>query len=139
MTIKNIHKKNISNMRSTFMVCLFLLIAILTVYWQVQGHEFINYDDPSYVSKNPHVQTGLTLEGIAWSFTATHAGNWHPLTWLSHMLDIQLYGMSPGRHHFTNVLFHIANTLLLFLVFHRIKSMENIKTLYSLKSGFYSR
>ena len=120
MNIKHSNKKTFLNIDSPFLVSLFLVIAILTVYWQVQGHEFINYDDPSYVSKNPHVQTGLTLEGIAWSFTSMRAGNWHPLTWLSHMLDIQLYGMNPGRHHFTNVIFHIANTLLLFLVFRRM-------------------
>ncbi|MCK4786001.1 MAG: tetratricopeptide repeat protein [Desulfobacteraceae bacterium] len=120
MTIKNTHKRTFFYIRSDVLVWLFLIIATLTVYWQVLSHEFVNCDDPSYVSENPHVQTGLTLEGIAWSFTSTRAGNWHPLTWLSHMLDIESYGLSPGGHHFTNVLFHIANTLLLFLVFRRM-------------------
>lgn len=120
MTIKNTHKRTFFYIRSDVLVWLFLIIATLTVYWQVLSHEFVNYDDPSYVSKNPHVQTGLTLEGIAWSFTSTRAGNWHPLTWLSHILDIEFYGLNPGGHHFTNVLFHIANTLLLFLIFRRM-------------------
>ena len=81
---------------------------------------FVNYDDPQYVTANYDVQAGLTFESIRWSFTATHANNWHPLTWLSHMLDCQIYGMNPGHHHMTNVLFHILNTLLLFFIFKRI-------------------
>ena len=120
MTLKNTHKRTFFYNRSDVLVWLFLIIATLTVYRQVLSHEFVNYDDLSYVSKNPHIQTGLTLEGIVWSFTSTRAGNWHPLTWLSHMLDIEFYGLNPGGHHFTNVLFHIANTLLLFLVFRRM-------------------
>jgi hypothetical protein len=120
MNSKHSNKTTFLNIDSVFLVSLFLVIAILTVYWQVRNHEFINYDDPSYVSKNPHIQTGLTLEGIVWSFTSTRAGNWHPLTWMSHMLDIESYGLNPGGHHFTNVLFHLANTLLLFIVFRRM-------------------
>ena len=74
----------------------------------------------AYFTNNPHVQAGLTLESITWAFTSTRASNWHPLTWLSHMLDCQIYGMNPGQHHLTNVLFHILNTLLLFFVFKRM-------------------
>src|SRR6202030_858627 len=70
----------------------------------------------AYVYKNPQVFRGLTSEGIIWAFTQSHAANWHPLTWLSHMLDCQLYGLSPGGHHLTNVLLHSANAILLFLV-----------------------
>jgi len=107
-------------LRHDVLVCLFLIMATLAVYWQVQNHDFVNFDDNEYVYDNHHVRNGLTLEGISWAFTATHAGNWHPLTWLSHMLDCQLYGLNPGRHHLTNLLFHIANTLLLFYVFRKM-------------------
>jgi Flp pilus assembly protein TadD len=99
-------------------ICLFLIVTTLAVYWQMTNHEFLNYDDDIYITKNHHVQAGL--EGIAWAFTATDAANWHPLTWVSHMLDAQLYGMNPGQHHMTNLLFHIVNTLLLFLIFKRM-------------------
>ena len=105
--------------RKTF-ISLFLVIVTLSVYWQVNNHEFINYDDDLYVTANHYVRPGLTLKGIIWSFATGHAKNWHPLTWLSHMLDVQLYGMNPGQHHITNLLFHIVNTLLLFLVFRRM-------------------
>ena len=95
-------------------------MATLGVYWHVTNHEFINYDDDLYVTDNHNVQAGLRLESITWSFTATHASNWHPLTWMSHMLDCQLFGMNPGWHHLTNLFFHIANALLLFLAFKRM-------------------
>ncbi|MDM8525128.1 tetratricopeptide repeat protein [Desulfococcaceae bacterium HSG8] len=98
------------------LICLILVITTLAVYVQVKDYEFINFDDDEYVTDNPHVQAGLTRESITWAFTSAHSANWHPLTWLSHMLDVQLYGMSPGQHHLTNLLFHILNTLLLFLV-----------------------
>ena len=120
MTGKTPHKETFFNRRRDVLVCLFLVIAILVVYWQVGNHEFVNYDDDVYVTENRHVQDGLTLEGIVWSVTAAHASNWHPLTWLSHMLDCQIYGLNPGWHHLTNLLFHIVNTLLLFLVLRRM-------------------
>ncbi len=101
-------------------VCLFLTIAILAVFWRVQDHGFVNLDDDLYVTANPRVQAGLTVDGAVWAFTTTHASNWHPLTWLSHMVDCDLFGLNPGGHHFTNLLFHIANTLLLFLVFEQM-------------------
>ena len=113
-------KASFFKVRPNILVCLFLVISVLSVYLQVRHHAFINYDDTSYVTENTYVQAGLTLESVIWSFTETHSANWHPITWLSHMLDIQLYGMVPGRHHLTNVLFHIGNTLLLFLVFRRM-------------------
>ena len=120
MTIKKTQKNTFFNVRPELPVCLFLVISILCVYWQVRNFSFVNFDDRQYVTDNYHVQAGLTPESIRWSFTATHASNWHPLTWLSHMLDCQIYGMTPGHHHMTNVLFHILNTLLLFFIFKRI-------------------
>jgi len=101
-------------------ICLILVIAIIAVYWQVGNHEFVDFDDNEYVTKNRHVQAGLTSDSITWAFTSTHAANWHPLTWLSHMLDCQIYGLNPGGHHLTNVLLHILNTILLFLIFRRM-------------------
>jgi len=101
-------------------VCLFLIITTLAVFWQVKDHEFINFDDTEYVTENFHVRGGITFKGVTWAFTTFHAGNWHPLTWLSHMLDVQLFGLKARWHHLMNLLFHIANTLLLFLVLHRM-------------------
>lgn len=101
-------------------VCLLLIVATLAVYWQVGNHEFINYDDHEYVIENRFVKKGFSLDGISWVFTATHATNWHPLTWLSHMLDCQLFGLKAGMHHLTSLLLHIANSILLFLVFRRM-------------------
>jgi tetratricopeptide (TPR) repeat protein len=120
MTFKSTKRNTFFNVRPDILICLFLVIAILLVYWQVRNYSFVNYDDRQYVTQNHYVNTGFTLESIKWSFTAIHASNWHPLTWLSHMLDCQIYGMNPGQHHLTNVLLHILNTLLLFLVFKRM-------------------
>ncbi len=103
-----------------FLICLFLIVVTLTAFWQVQHHEFINYDDGGYITKNFYVRAGISIKGIIWAFTDVHSGNWHPLTWLSHMLDCDLYGLSPGKHHLTDLLFHIANTLMLFLVLQRM-------------------
>jgi tetratricopeptide (TPR) repeat protein len=102
------------------LVCLFLVMATFAVYWQVHNFDFVNFDDDDYIYENRHVREGLTLESITWAFTTMHASNWHPLTWLSHMLDSHVYGMNSGRHHLTNLLFHIANTLLLFFVFRKM-------------------
>src|ERR1700683_5269074 len=101
-------------------VCLALIAANLIVYASVRHHGFVNYDDDDYVTTNAVVQSGLTWHGVSWAFTTGHAANWHPLTWLSHMLDVELYGFDPGAHHLTNLWFHIANTLLLFGLLHRM-------------------
>jgi len=104
------------------MFCLFLGLITLAVYWQVIDHEFINYDDPLYITDNPYVQAGLSLETIEWSFNFTDKDQtyWHPLTWLSHILDCQLFGLNAGMHHLTNVILHVLNSVLLFLVFKRM-------------------
>ena len=101
-------------------VCLFLLALVWGVFGQTLGHEFVNYDDDFYVYKNPPVIQGLTLQGIVWAFTHFHCSNWHPLTWISHMLDCQFYGLNAGGHHFTNVLLHTASVILLFLGLRRM-------------------
>jgi Flp pilus assembly protein TadD len=99
-----------------FGVCIFLAGIVWLVFGQTVHHQFINLDDPPYIYKNPQVARGFTGEGIIWAFTRSHSWNWHPLTWLSHMLDCQFYGLNPGGHHLTNVLLHAANAILLFLV-----------------------
>jgi protein O-mannosyl-transferase len=106
--------------RRNFLVCVGLVLATLIVYWPVRQQEFVNFDDPDYVTNNPQVQKGITAQGIGWAFTTTHAKNWHPLTWLSHMLDCQLFGLHAGAHKLVNVGFHIGSTLLLFLVLNRM-------------------
>ena len=120
MNIKNARKNTSYRTRPEFPVCLFLTLIIAAVYFQVRNHEFVDYDDNTYVRINPHIQSGLNREGISWAFTSTRAGNWHPLTWVSHMMDVQLYGMNVGGHHLTNVVFHILNSLLLFLLLRRM-------------------
>ena len=98
------------------LISLFLIVATLVAFEQVRNHAFLNFDDNVYITENRHIQSGLTLQSLAWAFTTMHAANWHPLTWLSHMLDCELYGLNPGGHHLTNLVFHLASTLLLFLV-----------------------
>ena len=112
--------RRLSAFHVKLIVCLFLIVSTAAVYWQVQGHDFIIFDDPSYITENPHVNTGLTLENLRWAFTSFHAHNWHPLTWVSHMLDCQLFGLNAGAHHLMNVFIHILNSVLLFLILNRM-------------------
>ncbi|HEY1717381.1 MAG TPA: tetratricopeptide repeat protein [Verrucomicrobiae bacterium] len=107
---------------SSFAVCLALAAITLLVYSPMLWHGFINYDDPDYITGNAHVIGGLTWTNVAWAFTTGDAANWHPLTWISHMTDCQLFGLNPAGHHLTNLLFHIANTLLLFLLLKKLTS-----------------
>ena len=94
------------------------------MYWPLTRYDFVNFDDDQYVISNPPVRAGLTLESVRWAFTAGHASNWHPVTWLSHMLDCQLFGVNAGAMHLVNVLFHTANSLLLFLLLRRATGKE---------------
>ena len=99
-----------------------LLLALITLlaYWPVAHNGFVNYDDNEYVTENRVVQNGLTWAGIKWAFTTGHASNWHPVTWLSHMLDCELFGLNAGAHHAVSLLWHTANTVLLFLLLLRL-------------------
>ena len=99
---------------SSLILSLILVFIILCVYWQVSGLQFVSIDDPVYVVKNIHVNTGLTIDNIKWAFTTPHSANWHPLTWVSHMIDCEIFGMNPIGYHLVNLLLHIVNTLLLF-------------------------
>ena len=96
-------------------LCLILVFGTLACYWSVKSHGFVNIDDHEYIFQNDHVKSGLSWDNIVWAFTTDHASNWHPLTWISHMVDCQLFGLNPGPQHLVNVFFHIADTLLLFL------------------------
>jgi len=107
---------------SSFWICLALAIATAAVYCQVCSFDFVNYDDMQYIYKNPNIQTGITGQSIKWAITAGYAANWHPLTWLSHITDWRIFGKNAGGHHLTNLIFHIANTLLLFIVLKRMTS-----------------
>src|SRR5215475_6788774 len=98
------------------LLCLLLAVVTFAVYLPTLRNDFVNYDDSDYVTANPHVQSGLKWQNIQWAFTTGHASNWHPITWLSHMLDCQLFGQQAAMHHLVSVLFHIANALLLFLL-----------------------
>jgi hypothetical protein len=106
--------------RNELFIAFGLVAVTLAVYAQVISHQFIILDDNRYIRENPIVNRGLTLAGIAWAFTTFHAANWHPLTWLSHMLDSQIFGLNAGGHLLVNALIHASNTLLLFVFLRRV-------------------
>ena len=111
-----------STRRNSILICALLVFGTVAVYWQVSGHEFVGYDDPLYVTANPHVQAGLTKTGLAWAFgkIAGEGTYWHPVTWMSHMLDCELFGVKPAPPHLENLFFHIVNALLLLVVLNRM-------------------
>jgi len=102
--------------RRELILGMLLAAATLAVYWPVRTHEFVNFDDQEFVTQNVYVRQGFTRPGIVYAFTGTCAGNWHPLTILSHMLDVECYGFKAGCHHMTSALLHVCNALLLFLL-----------------------
>ena len=97
-------------------VCLLLAAITLAIYNPVTHHPFVNYDDDRYVTENPHIRQGLTVDTIAWALTSTEQANWHPLTWISHALDVSLFHLNPAGHHFTSVMLHAINVVLLYLL-----------------------
>jgi protein O-mannosyl-transferase len=101
-------------------ICLGLIALTWVVFGQTLGHDFVNFDDPVYVSENAQIQAGLSWPNILWAFAHVHSHNWHPLTTISHMLDCQLFGVKPGAHHLVNVLLHSASAVLLFLLLQQI-------------------
>src|SRR5437773_4754091 len=100
--------------RRDLLILLGLAVVTFWIYAQVMRHQFITLDDDSYIKENPMVNRGVTLAGLAWAFTTFHQANWHPLTWIAHMIDSQLFGMKAGGHLLVNALIHVANTLLVF-------------------------
>ncbi len=109
----------ISHYRWEIVVCLILALACAFIYGQTINHEFINFDDDVYIYKNPYIKDGLTKKNIEWAFTNAYGGNWHPLTWMSHMLDIQVFGNESGAHHLVNAFLHLVNGWLLFFILRR--------------------
>lgn len=105
--------------RWRWLACVILALVTVGTFWPVTHHDFITYDDTEYITENTHLSQGITIESIRWAFATGYAANWHPLTWLSHMLDVQLFGLNPGLHHLTNLLFHVTSTILLFLLLER--------------------
>ena len=104
----------------TWWICLLLATATFATYWPVVHCGFTNHDDDDYITQNPHVLTGLTLGNVRWAFDSTHSNNWHPLTWISHALDCQVFGLKAGGHHLVNLCLHTVNALLLFLLLKRL-------------------
>ncbi len=102
------------------LTCLTLGLGTLLLYAPARNYEFVRYDDGDYIYQNPHVADGPTGQNVVWAFTQFHSNNWHPLTWLSHMLDVKLWGLNAGDHHITSVVFHATNAVLLFLVLARM-------------------
>jgi tetratricopeptide (TPR) repeat protein len=102
------------------LICVFLITAIVAVYWQVYSYSFVKYDDDYYVTNNANIKSGFDWKNIRWAFTSNYAHNWHPVTWLSHSIDYQLFKNWAGGYHLVNVLFHIVNTILLFYILMRM-------------------
>src|SRR6266513_1551494 len=100
--------------RSDLLILPGLAVVTLAVYAQVIGHQFITLDDPTYIQENSMVKRGVTLAGLTWAFTTFHVANWHPLTWISHMIDSQFFGLNAGGHLLVNALIHATNTSLVF-------------------------
>src|SRR5512134_2654842 len=101
-------------------LALAVAVATLLLFARTWGHDFVNYDDPDYVTANAHVQAGLTGAGIKWALQSGEASNWHPLTWVSHMADWSLFGNRPHGHHATSVVLHALNAALAFLALRRL-------------------
>lgn len=108
--------KKIGNVRTDFLISLIIFLLIFLVYYELPTFDFNNYDDLLYVTGNTVVQKGLTLSNIYWAFTTFTCSNWHPVTWLSHLLDSTLFGMNPGGHHWTNLVLHSLNSIILFII-----------------------
>src|SRR5580658_7455529 len=105
---------SIRNRALVWLIWLSLALSTLACYWPSRHYDYVNYDDWVYVYDNPIVERGVTWAGIKWALKSTEGGNWHPVVWISHMADCRIFGPTAGGHHLTNVLLHIANTLLLF-------------------------
>lgn len=110
--------------RRAIVACMFLVIITLAVYWPVHAFKFVAYDDNNYVYQNSTVLAGLTWNGVGWAFVDRQANNWHPLTWISHMLDAEIFGLHAGGPHMVNVAFHCANAVLLFLLLHTLMRLN---------------
>jgi tetratricopeptide (TPR) repeat protein len=120
-------KLNIVAMRRDLLIGFALAALVLCLYWPVRTHDFIFYDDPQFITENSQIQSGLTWATLAYAFTRPVAGNWHPLTTMSHALDCQLFGINAGAHHEVNALIHAANALLLFLLLQQLTRAKPLR------------
>src|SRR5665213_541864 len=120
MTVYGYYTMISSNGKRTFLLGLFLAVVTLGLYWQATDYEFVAFDDDQYVYQNPWVTSGLSMATIKWALTSTFAANWHPVTWISHLIDYSIYGPFAGGHHFTSILLHALNTALLFILLSRL-------------------
>jgi protein O-mannosyl-transferase len=109
-----------ANRGRVFLVCAGLVLATAAAYQPVFKNGFVNFDDDVYVTENSNIKNGFTWQSVSWALTSAHAENWHPLTWLSHILDYKLFGLNPAGHHLTNLMLHIINTLLLFFILQKM-------------------
>jgi len=114
------NKINFSSKKQILIIYVVLILATLAVYWQVHQYDFVNFDDPVYITENSHIQSGITPDGFRWAFSTRYADLWNPLVWLSLMFDYQLHGLNSGGYHLTNLILHILSTLLLFQLFCRM-------------------
>jgi len=120
MPRKSFIKTDFEYFNYQILICLFLIIINLAVFWQVRNFEFVSFDDPVYITENLQVRRGLSISGILWALSTTDAANWHPLTWLSHITDVHFFGMDSGAHHLVNLFFHVINTILLYVCFRKM-------------------
>jgi len=118
--VKGFEETDEANKTLKVAICIFLMVATFCIYSQIQDHEFINFDDDRYITDNLNVKAGLTSKSVKWVLTNSSHGDWAPVRWLSHIFDYQFYELNPKGHHLTNLFFHIANSLLLFLVLFRM-------------------
>ncbi|MBN1757109.1 MAG: hypothetical protein JW863_02260 [Chitinispirillaceae bacterium] len=102
-----------------YLVATALFILVVILYLPALKFDFINFDDTTYITENPHVRSGISISGLRWAFTTGYSANYHPLTWLSHMIDCTLFGMRPGPHHLANILLHALNSVLLLFLLYR--------------------
>ena len=113
-----IHKTRLKTVK--ILLPFFLLLITTLIYWRIRDHQFFIIDDAAYISENQNVSNGFSCENVKWAFSSFYACNWHPVTWLSHMLDTELFGTDPKFHHLGNLLFHLFNILLVFFIFHKM-------------------
>ncbi len=121
----------------TWALCLLLTVVVFAAYFPVLSHPFVIYDDVDYVSQNQQVQQGLTLDTFRWALTSTQFSNWHPLTWMSHALDCELFGLDAGGHHFTSLLLHAINAVILFLLLSRMTGKIGRSLIVALLFGLH--
>lgn len=130
---KKIENRKNEDLKPLFLFPAFLFFLVLLVYGRVLTHEFLyGFDDFQYIVDNPHVNSGLSFRNILWAFTTPYVANWHPITWISHMIDCSLFGLSSGAHHLMNVLLHAVNSLLVFFLFHFLFKGFEIRLFLSL-------